>query len=459
MKIFSWQTILLLLIGFLIAITSSSLYMVNTGDYYRSIFPFIENITPFTKEIPLSFPLRSDVQSIFSYDYISSYSYLVYAYAMVIRLFTNHFNIAIYSSLLKIMYIITFTFLFLKINKTENRKITILAYTISLLPIISSSNLAFFGSFYQEQVLLICLPLFLVSTFKNGYASLAVAFLSITVIACSKSQFFYIPAIALLYYSIFNRDKILLKLVLMIISLVLAIACIIAATSTVTYNKYHSEYFGVYEYEKINSIPFPDGVDKECVGIDAWGNRFDIIKGVTQTDIGETCFNRHTDANFKNSLSEFIKHPSIVFLLPFDSGVKSQLTENYFHVYKALDLIINNKGIYYKITLIKDYLFKDYRFLLLLIAFITSFFIKKKELAGILFVTSSIGCSQFYMAFFGEGYRDMSKHLFGMNFSFDIILFTTITYFIGKIYYLFVSKQYLSKKGANQIKTTTGHIS
>ena len=428
MNISTKQIIASIAIGIVIAITSSSLYMVNTGDYYRSIFPFIDNINQFTKDIPQSFPLKPEIDSIFSYDYISSYSYLVYTYAIIISFFTDHFSLSLYSSILKVIYICIITFLFFKLNKNNNKLITAAAYLLSLLPMISSSNLAFFGSFYQEQVLMIFIPLFILSTFKDNILNILIAFISITVIACSKSQFFYIPIIAIAYYCLFNRGQIFIKLPLMIISLVMAIFCIIAATSTVTYNKYHSEYFGIYEYERLNGIVLPDGVDESCVGIDAWGNRFDTSKGVTQTDIGEKCFNQHVDANFKNSLSEFIKHPSIIFMLPFDSGVKSQLTENYFHVYKAMDLIINNKGFYYQLTLMKDYLFKDYRFLILLASLILSLSFRKNELSGLLFIVSTIGCSQFYMAFFGEGYRDMSKHLFGMNFSFDLLLFVSIIY-------------------------------
>ncbi|MFS7306571.1 hypothetical protein [Rahnella inusitata] len=446
MNISTKQIIASIAIGIVIAITSSSLYMVNTGDYYRATFPFLDDIIRFTKEMPHSLPMKDDIGSIFSYGYKSSYNYLVYSYAMLIRTFTNNFNLFLYSFILKLIYIYILTILFSKINKINNTFLKFILFLTCLLPMISSSNLAFFGSFYQEQVLLIFMPILIISTFSNQKSSILLAFVSVLIISTSKSQFFYLPVLIAFYYLIFNRELLTLKISLMTLSFIIAITCIATTNSTVEYNKYHSEYFGVYEYEKINGIELPKWVDNDCVGIDSSGNRFDIEKGVTQTNIGENCFNKHTDASFKRSISEFIKHPSIIFMLPFDSGVKSQLTENYFHVYKEMDLIINNKGFYYNITLIKDLLFKESRFPVLLISLTLSLLFRKHWMSGLVFIASTIGCSQFYMAFFGEGYRDMSKHLFGMNFSFDVVLFTSIAYLLGRLYCRLIVEQNSSKK-------------
>ncbi|MDI3415706.1 hypothetical protein [Pantoea sp. V106_11] len=419
---FSFPIVLALLVAF----TSTSLIMMNTGDYYRSVFPFIESIPNFSNNLPFSYPLKESFSPLDSYEYKSSYSLIIYAYASLVHIFSNTFSITLYSSILKFFYVIIASFLFLKIAEIEDKKLLFVSYLLCIAPLISSSNLAFFGSFYQEQVLLILLPLLLLSVNKRTTEAYLTTFLSVTIIACSKGQFFYFPAILFCYYLIYDRKGMLLKIPLVAISLALSFLCMMFTTSTVAYNKYHSVYFGVYEYERMNGIELPEGADKNCVGIDSWGNRFDLKSGVVSTSIGEECFNKHKDATFKETIDEILKHPSMLLKLPFDDGVKTQLTENYFHVYKAMPLIINNNGFYEKITNVKDALFKNIRFFLLVLALVFSLALRNAKISGLLFLCSSLGISQFYISFIGEGYRDMDKHLFGMNFSFDMAVFLVI---------------------------------
>ncbi|MGX9249650.1 hypothetical protein ACWXWI_01800 [Pantoea ananatis] len=416
---FSFPIVLALLVAF----TSSSLIMMNTGDYYRSVFPFIESIPNFSNNLPFSYPLKESFSPLDSYEYKSSYSLIIYAYASLVHIFSNTFSITLYSSILKFFYVIIASFLFLKISELEDKKILFVSYLLCIAPLISSSNLAFFGSFYQEQVILILLPLLLLAVNKRTTEAYLTTFLSVTIIACSKGQFFYFPAILFCYYLIYDRKGMFLKIPLVAISLALSLLCMMFTTSTVAYNKYHSVYFGVYEYERMNGIELPEGADKNCVGIDSWGNRFDLKSGVVSTSIGEECFNKHKDATFKETIDEIIKHPSMLFKLPFDDGVKTQLTENYFHVYKAMPLIINNDGFYAKITNVKDALYKNVRLFLLVLALLFSLAFRSDKISGLLFLCCSLGISQFYISFIGEGYRDMDKHLFGMNFSFDMAVF------------------------------------
>ncbi|HGB5792717.1 TPA: hypothetical protein ACIVT9_004574, partial [Salmonella enterica subsp. enterica serovar Aberdeen] len=81
----------------------------------------------------------------------------------------------------------------------------------------------------------------------------------------------------------------------------------------------------------------------------------------------------------------------------------------------------------------KDHIFKNIRFTALLLFFVTSVFIKNNKVKASLFVASLFGMSQFYVSFFGEGYRDLSKHLFGMYFSFDLCLYITLVFLMYKI--------------------------
>lgn len=423
MKLIIIRYALPFILALIICFTSVSLMMMNTGDYYRAVFPFIENIQQFTMNLPLHYELKGNFSSLTSYEYKSSYSYILYFYAYIVSVFTNIFYVPIYSSLLKMTYILTLAVLFYRVETIKDKRILILSYLISLTPMISSSNLAFFGSFYQEQVLLICLPLLLIGCMTPGWKGIACSFLSITIISCSKSQFFYLPVIILAYYIIYENENIKYKVIASMISLSLSVICILTTTSTVEYNKYHSLFFGVYEYQRLNQEKLPEGIDTDCIGIDAWGNKFNLEAGVIGTSIGESCFQKHKDASFKDTLSVIIKNPFIMLALPFDKGTNTQLTEDYFHVYKAMKLIINNNGFFSQITKTKDYLFKNIRFFALLVILAGAILLRQRRMSGVLFITSSFGVSQFYIAFLGEGYRDMDKHLFGMNFSFDLSLF------------------------------------
>lgn len=46
----------------------------------------------------------------------------------------------------------------------------------------------------------------------------------------------------------------------------------------------------------------PSYVDDKCVGLDAWGNKFDISFGATPTEVGTECFESHKDETFSNAL-------------------------------------------------------------------------------------------------------------------------------------------------------------
>ncbi|MEP8888543.1 hypothetical protein [Enterobacter roggenkampii] len=436
MNFLTTKSLVTIVLALLVAFTSATLIMMNTGDYYRSVFPFIDSIPTFSNNLPFSYPLKETFSPLDSYEYKSSYSLIVYAYASLIHLLSNTFSIPLHSSILKIFYVIIVSSLFFKVSELEDKRILFISYVFCMTPLISSSNLAFFGSFYQEQVLLIFLPLLLLTVNKRTTEAYLTTFLSITIIACSKGQFFYFPAIIFCYYLIYDRKGLFIKIPLVAISLSLSLLCMMFTTSTVAYNKYHSVYFGIYEYERMNGVELPDNADKNCVGIDSWGNRFDLKSGAVSTSIGEECFNKHKDATFNQTIDEILKHPSILLKLPFDNGVKTQLTENYFHVYKAMPLIINNDGFYAKITNVKDALYKNIRFFLLVLALIFSLSFRKDKISGLIFLCSSLGISQFYISFIGEGYRDMDKHLFGMNFSFDmavLIITTSLTSLLNRL--------------------------
>ncbi|CDH25639.1 hypothetical protein [Xenorhabdus bovienii] len=432
MKTKNLDRYIIIIFSLLIAFLSKNISMANQGDFYRVVAPFINNI-----DIPsLSYQLKDNFSSILSFDYKSSYSLIIYFYSGIISLFTNTLDIQIISLILKIVYIFILYEFFLLIER-KNNKYNAFFFIIFCFPLMSSANLSLFSSFYQEQVLLIFLPLFLITTFSNTTKSIIIGAISITIMACSKSQFFYIPIFILVYYVIFNQERLKLKIPLMLLSLLISISFILFSTGATNLNKYHSNYFGIYKYMQIHNIQLPEKVQEECIGIDAWGNKYDFYNGAIHTEIGEKCFWDNNTVDFSDAIKEILKHPLIILNLPYDDSMKNFYGENYFHVYKASKLIQNNTGVLSNITDAMDYLFNNLRFSLLLLCMIIPLFFRGQNFAGTFFILGCLGVSQLYISFIGEGYRDINKHLFGMNLSFDFIIFysfSLIHFKLSKLY-------------------------
>ncbi|EDT6521703.1 hypothetical protein AIC99_004592, partial [Salmonella enterica subsp. enterica] len=336
------------------------------------------------------------------------------------------------SLLLKVIYIYSLYAIFASYIKTE-RYVSLFAFFILAFLMCSSSTLSMFTSFYQEQIIIICLPFLVYSLTCKNNKSILLLFASLLIISTAKSQFILSPLIVYSYYIFFDRRKLIIKSVICGGCLLASIFAISYSKGAVELNKYHATYFGTYLYMKNNGHKVPSYVDDKCIGLDAWGNKFDISFGAVPTEVGTKCFESHNNEKFSNALYLLVSKPSTIFKLPFDDGVMAQYKENYFHVYKKLHIIYGASNILTMITNIKDHIFKNIRFTALLLFFVTSVFIKNNKVKASLFVASLFGMSQFYVSFFGEGYRDLSKHLFGMYFSFDLCLYITLVFLMYKI--------------------------
>ncbi|EFA4734663.1 hypothetical protein [Escherichia coli] len=418
--------------SFFVCAITKDMYLFNTSDFYRATEGIMNAIPTFDFNLSLNYRILDKIQPFYMSYYKSSFSLIIYIYASVISTITNYFDMRIYSAIFKITYILSLYYLYNTFCKRD-RLIGVFLFLFICLPMISSSNISMFTSFYQEQVILISLPLLLIALRSDFKYRLIVCFACYTVISCGKAQFFYMPLIMFAYFVIFERKHLLTNAFLCGFSLCLAILCIMSTSDTTQYNKYHANYFGSYLYMKNNNIDIPSYVDKKCIGIDSWGNEFDFKEGASYTKIGEACRLNNNDENFLNVLSFFVKNPVSLIRLPYDKGVQTQLTEDYFHVFKGLKLIRNADNLTGLLTSAKNFAFEKVRFTVCLIGLIASIILYKAGLSKYIFIISSFGVSQFYISFFGEGYRDLNKHIFPMNFSFDLLLFFVMCYVAGRI--------------------------
>lgn len=410
--------------------TTKNVYMLNTGDFHRAIFPFMPPIPSFQHDMSLKYSLYDEFWGISKYTYMSTYSYILYFTAEIFKLVTDQLDTRILSALLKALYLSLLLSLYIKI---KNRKLQMLDYIVLFALSIfmcSSSNIAFFPSFYQEQVLLICLPIMATCLMnRNNSLFSAIAFsVAAFVIGGSKSQFFYVPILSLCFVVYFLNYRKTMAAMLVVFQL-LSIAFVLNSSDATNFNKYHAAYYGVYAYEKMNGLELPAGIDEKCVGIDAWGGQLDKERGSRRSSFGKNCYEENKIISFMDAIKEYSRHPSIIFKLPFDGVVKDNLVTDYIHVAKTIKVIIDDKNSWSSsVTRLKDNIFGSYRMMIMIAILIAFSSIKQVRgfLAPIAFV-SLFGISQFYVSFLGEGYRDLSKHLFGLSFSFDLTVFIAVS--------------------------------
>lgn len=437
-KIFNVRTdiwFLTLLCLFLIA-TTKNVYMLNTGDFHRAIFPFMPPIPSFRHDMSLKYPLYEEFWGIGKYAYRSTYSYILYFVAGIFKLATDQLDARILSAILKSAYVVVLFTLYKKICAHKIGIIDYLTFVFLAIFMCSSSNIAFFPSFYQEQVLLLCMPAMVICLLhrKNSLPTVFAFAISAFIIGGSKSQFFYLPICLLAFTFYFNNYKKTLA-VSLLIAQVFSIAFVLHSSGATNYNKYHSAYYGIYAFEKMNGIKPPKEIDDKCIGIDAWGGQLDKERGSHRSAFGESCYNKNRDVSFMDSIKEYIKHPSIILKLPFDSIVRDNLVTDYIHVAKTIKVIIDDKDSWSsKVTRAKDDAFGIYRMIIMLAIVLVFFSIKSlRSMSVPIAFVGVFGISQFYISFLGEGYRDLSKHLFGMSFSFDLMLFITVAFLLAKI--------------------------
>lgn len=433
-KIDKIDKVILIIFSILVCYITKDMYMFNTSDFLRVTSGILDTIPNFDFNLSLNYKFLDNIQPFYRAYYKSSFTLIIYIYSVAISLITDYFDMRIYSAIFKTIYIFSLFYLFIYTTKKKSR-LNVLLFILLCTLMISSSNISMFSSFYQEQVVLIFLPLLtLCLRIRSKYGYL-MCFLCYTVISCSKSQMFYLPLIMLGYFIVYDRNRLMLNVSFCLISILIAILCVIFSNGTIKHNQYHSTYFGTYLYIKENNLEMPNGIDKNCIGIDAWGNKFNLADGAENTNLGESCIIKNNNETFKNTIFFFLKNPINLIKLPFDKGIATQLTEDYFHVYKNLKLIVNSDSFTGAITEIKEFVFGKFRFPICMLVMIASLFFIKNKFSGQLFIISSFAISQFYVSFFGEGYRDLNKHIFTMNYSFDLIIFLLLCYILSKITY------------------------
>ncbi len=429
---------LLFFIFSLFVITTRNVYTGDTGDYFKVLYPLVTEDFETIRNNSFAglhyFHFRDSFLSIKEAfrNYPNSYTLITYLTAKIVRLFSNVFDVRLVAIGWKAVFFVSVVSLYKRI--TGSQRLSLLSAFIFLFAfvlLVSSSNIAFLTSFYPEQIALIAV-IWIINYFVDSRENKAAGYgllLSCLILSTAKVQYFYIPGL-IMALVLFRREirpfsKTSLILSLCFIQLV-AIACMAASPST-GLNEYDATYFGSYLWLKnhgrnLNGIP-----NKDCIGVDAWGNRFDMNEGAILTS-NTNCYEINKHVSFRDSLSVIKRNPDLIYRLITDKAIYELMDYDYFHVYKTTRILRDaeqRQSFYSKLTYLKDFAFRRIRlpmmFFLLLMGGILLRVDRKWSL--VLLALAGISVSQFYVSFMGEGYRDFGKHVFLLNYSFDLFLF------------------------------------
>ncbi|WP_369787883.1 hypothetical protein [Rouxiella sp. WC2420] len=416
--------VFILILWVTIIFLSGSTFALNNADYARTTDTFMAHIPFMNPYIPLAWQMKVHFQPIGQLFEFSVYSIMLYLYASIISLLTSWFDLMLMASMLKFIYLLEL-FALSKIFFDYSRKSHYFIFTLFIIPLFSSSILSFIASFYQDSIVVFTLPILCYVLCKPVKYSAGVLFLLASAIACTKTQYFYLPLVILVGLWVFNEKVDKKKYIALFLSFVMALIVVSHSNKTVPLNKYNSNYFGAYLYQTLNHIELDSSVEAECVGIDPWNQKYDFNLGSVvnpKPKIG--CYARHhSDASFSKSFAVFFKRPANLLTLPFDPSIQRQMKEEYFSLAYANKYFSSHDRFISKVTELKDDIYGPWRYSIAVLIVLLSFFLKSNPQAKLMFILGVFSSSQLYIAFFGEGYRDMSRHLFAMNFSFDLLIF------------------------------------
>lgn len=444
-KILSIHNVLLVTLLFLMVhLLNKGVNAINTGDYYRVLFAMID-LSPnvfqqFSKDVTQSIKLKNEFSSLGAIDYPSTYTYLLYLFLSVVKVFSDSINVQTIFVLNEILYAVTLVVFYRMVAQTffpdfAGQKMMMPLLFVCGIPLISRSNVGFSHSFYQESILLLCVPLIL--TFfvaPRRKHSLILSLIGLFCLSTSKSQFFYLPTVYCVVLLLMNiRNKKNVCVVVGVIQII-ALSFVLSSSGATNLNQYHSSYYGVYVLEQSLDYEMPSDLKVACVGVDAWGNKYDLRKGAVreQSNVDLACFkNAVSGSTFKGTFLEYVKHPSLIFDTFFNKGLYEQFSRDYVHVYKEHVLFFGGQyPISKNIDLWKDAIFHGaFKIVFPIVGTLIIVLLLGKETIPLMLFLNLLFYSQIFVSFLGEGYRDLSKHLFSSNLASDYLMFILLLSF------------------------------
>jgi len=355
-------------------------------------------------------------------------------------LFSNQqIYLPIVSIFSRILIIIFLWLIFRWISKSNKKLLFTISIGIPYVLLFSSSDyIAYFNSFYQETGSIIFLLMLIIAfvyliQHPNGYLPLNVFVLAGFLLVTAKvSNLFWILIISIILFILgFFRKKILIYSLFNIIFVVSSIIVSYFSTADVhmrRLNSYNSFYYGALSFSSIPEKILDDlRLDNftDCINVEAF------------TMKGDECFTRMGEKNSHiNTIKAIIIDPSI-FLKQLNYGAfnMQRLSLDYLGKYSITDPIDRRSVRLNFWSTLKFQLFpKSSFYFLSIVIFILFFFViikyskRSGQIIGWIGLISTIaGLFDLYIAVFGDGKKEIIKHLLMANFLYDVAFVSFIS--------------------------------
>jgi hypothetical protein len=314
--------------------------------------------------------------------------------------------------------------------------------TMLILVAFAPHNSAFFQTFYPEQIALVALPL-LCATLVGRFPGRSVLFTaSLMALAWTKTQYFYVPILALAVAWIHGETRPMsIGKLIMVCVLTQAIAIFpIMRSAYGDANRYNATYFGSYlalEPDERSDLHLGSR-QLACIGTDWWGNRVTSPTVIDAEASSKAC-NEVAKVGREDVVAPFLRHPTLFFRMVADT-VQAHWTTGYFHIDKDnryLRVDPRRDGPTTKFMLGLDKLVSILAspvaalILLLSIPLLAARVGRQSKWLGACVFLGGFMASQLVVSLLGEGFRDLSKHLSMMFFASELLAVVTFAAWLG----------------------------
>ncbi len=315
-------------------------------------------------------------------------------------------------------------------------------------------------SFYAEYAFLFGFPLLLIGLLAEQTASRRWC-LALGALVCglAKVQYFYVPLLVLVCVWLSARwqrsgiEKALLK-TLLLVQVLCLVTVLIGKNAAL--NAHHGLFLGSYMVltpEQLDGLEVP-ARQRECIGVDAWGNVLSGPGGSGVRNGGESCYPEQPRLGKRDVLRPYLHYPSVLLRLA-EFALPVHFTVHYFHVYQSFLYL---KVLPERSNAATDALLRlsDERqrwitpqapaLLWVALAFFLlsrlapSKGLQRMATGGLLLAMLVV--SQILIALLGEGVRDLSKHLWAAQWALDMLLWLLVLQALG-----WMLSEYHSRQG------------
>lgn len=438
----------IILFGAWLIVQSLSITTLDQGDYSRAIAPFLNGPADGAEyrhwEKPtMEWQFRKPF-ALHLIDNSTSLYFTIHAYLQ--QWVRDSFSLPLLGLTSKIITLVLLTILAKRIATTcswgivgTNCIALALAFAYFM-----AHNVYLLNSLYQEHVFWIGLPILLAGFFdRSPWRRIAWIVLGAIICGAAKTQFFYIPLLALILQILWSWWQGQSQNQLLLIGLLVAqILCTIPLLNNPyrALNFYHATYYGSYilaspqTHAQLDIAP----TTERCIGSDRWGMVLAGKKGNERGPYIASCF-ESVHLGTLDVLRPYLLEPGLLWRM-WHFSKPALWTAKPFHNLPTHPYIITPKGLNaqgepYPFPKNQALItFSDWReryltqqvqsisFIGLLLAGALAYWRVLGQMPMVIIFVTAVLWSQIAIALMGEGFRDLGKHYAAAQLCFDLLV-------------------------------------